>query len=267
MKVLILAAGYATRLYPLTIDTPKCLLPVAGKTILDWLCEKLDDLKEFEEIVVVTNAKFFEKLNAWKKNIQTRIPIRLVNDGTISNETRLGAVRDMRLAMGRQKNARQIAAESSTGSSADWLVLASDNLFDSNFNEFLSFAKAKKDAVSIALYDIQDRKLAAGRFGVIEINSSSEVVNMEEKPKNPKSSFVGMGVYYFPRATLGWMDEYLRRPDAKDAPGYYLQWLARQKDDGRARIFGFAFSGMWYDIGDLGALEQARLTLKREKIE
>ena len=99
MKVLILAAGYATRLYPLTIDTPKCLLPIAGKTILDWLCEKLTALRDVEEIVIVTNAKFFDKLNSWKKASQISTPIRLVNDGTVSNETRLGALPDIPLAL------------------------------------------------------------------------------------------------------------------------------------------------------------------------
>ena len=247
MKVVILAAGYATRLYPLTVDTPKCLLPVAGKTILDWIFKKLEALNEIEEIVIVTNTKFFDKLNSWKRKAQTSLSIRLVNDGTVSNETRLGAVRDLRLGIGEE------------GRSSDWLVLASDNLFDGCLNDFLTFSESKKPAVTIALYDIGDRKLGAGRFGVIEIDGFSEVTCIEEKPPEPKSSLVGMGVYYFPKTTLGLMDEYLLQPGAQDAPGYYLQWLA-----GRARIFGFPFSGMWYDIGDLGALKQADAVFTRK---
>ena len=240
MKVVILAAGYATRLYPLTIDSPKCLLSVGGKTILDWICEKLTVLNDIEEITIVTNAKFFEKLNVWKKESAHSVPIRLVNDGTSSNETRLGAVRDIRLGIG------------ADAAKTDWLVLASDNLFDRGLNDFVDFAKSKNEATTIAVHDIADPQRAAGKFGVIEVNSQWEVQRIEEKPKSPKSSLIGMGVYYFPKAALGFIDEYLRQPGAKDAPGYYLQWLV-----GRAKIFGFLFSGMWYDIGDLDALKEA----------
>ena len=259
VKAVILAAGYATRLYPLTLNKPKCLLAVGGRTILDTLCDKLSGLKNLDELILVTNAKFFDQLSDWKKDTKLRLAIRVLNDGTVSNETRLGAIGDLRYVI-QQCRLR-----------ADILMLASDNLFDAGLSDFEDFALSKKGAVSVGLYDIKDPALAAKKFGVLEINGASEVIGMEEKPEFPKSSLIGMGVYYFPEDSLKLIDEYLSQPDVsdtllrqgfgaasleasakKDAPGYYIRWL-----NGRVKIFGFLFSGMWYDIGNLKALEDA----------
>ncbi|MGH7198081.1 MAG: nucleotidyltransferase family protein [Candidatus Omnitrophota bacterium] len=241
MKAVILAAGYATRLYPLTLNTPKCLLEVGGRTILDWLCAKLLRLQDLEEILVVTNAKFFSQLKNWQKKTRLGCPVRVLDDGTHSNETRLGAIGDLNFAIAK------------AGLDSDVLMLASDNLFDAGFEGFMRFAQEKKDKVCVGLYDIKDPALAAGKFGVLEINGSGEVTAMEEKPERPKSTLIGMGVYYFPKASLAFVRDYLRDTSAKDAPGFYIRWL-REKTP----VFGFLFSGMWYDIGDLKSLEEAR---------
>lgn len=248
MTVVILAAGYATRLYPLTLNTPKCLLPVAGKPMLDWIGEKLKPIESIGETVIVTNAKFFDKLNDWKKKAHWPGPLRVLNDGTSSNETRLGAIGDLRLAI------RQCRLDT------DLLVLASDNLFKEGLENFTHFYKTKKDAICVGLHDIGDRQLASGRFGVVEVDQSWEVKGIEEKPLSPKTSFIGMGVYAFPKSSLPLVDEYLAHPHAKDAPGFYLQWLV-----GRFKIFGFLFSGMWYDIGNLQALKEADRAFSKVK--
>jgi len=240
LKTIILAAGYATRLYPLTINTPKCLLSVAGKTILDWLCEKLEPLSDLEEVIIVTNAKFFGQLEEWKKSARLRVPIRILNDGTLSNDSRLGAIGDLDFSI------KKLSLD------ADLLMLASDNLFDADLGSFLNFCKAKKDKVCVGLYDIKDPALAAKKYGVLEVNSASEVVGIEEKPEKPKSSLIGMGVYYFPKNSLHLVGDYLSDTSAKDALGYYIRWLVD-----RIKIFGFQFPGMWYDIGDLQELEKA----------
>ena len=248
MKAVILAAGYATRLYPLTLNTPKCLLEVGGRTMLDRLCGKLLGLQELEEILVVTNAKFFGQLKEWEKKTRLGCPVRILNDGTLSNETRLGAIGDLDFAIAQG------------GLDADVLLLASDNLFDAGFEDFMRFVKEKKDKICVGLHDIRDPKLAAGKFGVLEINGSGRVTGMEEKPQRPRSTLIGMGVYYFPKETIGFAREYLSGESAKDAPGFYVKWLI-----GKTPISGFLFSGMWYDIGDLRSLEEARRSLRGTK--
>ena len=249
MKAIILAAGYATRLYPLTLNKPKCLLTVGGRTILDALCDKLDALKELDEIIIVTNAKFFGQLEDWKKNKKLKLPIQMLNDGTTSNDNKLGAIGDLRYAV------------QQGGLDTNILMLASDNLFDAELSGFISFALSKSDAVSVGLYDIKDPSLAAKKFGVLEIDDASRVVGIEEKPECPRSSLIGMGIYYFPKHLLKWVGEYLSDPTAQDAPGYYIRWLQE-----RTTIFGFRFSGIWYDIGNLKALEEANQSFKHKKI-
>ncbi len=248
MKAVILAAGYATRLYPLTLNKPKCLLTVGYQTILDSLCDKLNELKSLDELIIVTNAKFYDQLSDWKKNAKSRLPIRIVNDGTTSNDNRLGAIGDLRFTI------QQCHIQS------DILMLASDNLFDAGLSAFESFAGLKGGAVSVGLYDIKDSSLASKKFGVLEVNSSSEVIGIEEKPEFPKSSLIGMGIYYFPKDSLKLIDEYLSDQAANDAPGHYIRWLV-----GRIKIFGFLFSGMWYDIGNLKALEDANQAYQHKK--
>lgn len=247
MKAVILAAGYATRLYPLTENMPKCLLTVGGRTILDSICEKIVRVKKADEIVIVTNAKFFQQLEDWKNKRSFRVPVRILNDGTLSNDTRLGAIGDLGLSLEKAKI------------ESDVLLLASDNLFDQELAHFVAYAEPKKDSVSIAVYDIKDPMLAAKKFGVVEKDASGKVLNIEEKPERPRSSFIGMGVYYFPKNTLRLVTEYLGQKNAQDAPGHYVRWLM-----GKVDIFSFLFSGMWYDIGDLKALEEANQIFKQK---
>lgn len=248
MKAIILAAGYATRLYPLTKDKPKCLLTVGGKTILDQICDKLDAISEFDEIIIVTNARFYEQMHKWSVSAKRKLPVKILNDRTTSNDTRLGAIGDLQFTI------KQCQLDT------DLVMMASDNLFDQDLKEFVKFARSKKDAVTIAVYDIKDPALASKKFGVIEIDKTNEVVQIEEKPEFPRSSLIGMGVYYFPKSTLPLVDTYLGQKDAADAPGFYIRWLV-----GRVKIFSFTFLGMWYDIGDLKALEEANTTYNQKK--
>jgi len=180
-------------------------------------------------------------LEKWGKNAPLRVPVRVLNDGTLSNETRLGAIGDLDFAI------------RECGLDVDILMLASDNLFDTGLDGFVRFCQAKCDQVCVGLYDIKNPKLAAKKFGVLEVDGAGQVTGIEEKPEAPKSSFIGMGIYFFPKKTLGLTVEYLRSAEAKDAPGHYVRWLM-----GKTPIFGFLFSGLWYDIGDLKALEEAR---------
>lgn len=241
MKAVILAAGYATRLYPLTEGMPKCLLKVGGRAILDAIADKLDATGAVEEIVIVTNAKFYDQLKAWKGDRRSLVPVTVINDGTRSNDTRLGAIGDLSLAIQQAKIA------------GDFLMMASDNLFDQELVDFVSFARSKRNAVTVAVYDIGDPMNASKKFGVLEVGPDRLVKGMEEKPEKPKSSLIGMGVYYFPEGSIPLVREYLSSPGAQDAPGHYVRWLFEKG----VKIFSFQFKGIWYDIGDLKALEEA----------
>ena len=248
MKAIILAAGYATRLYPLTVDKPKCLLLVGGQTILDSICGKLNRLPEIDEIIIVTNARFFEQLSTWKEGTVSRAPIRVLNDGTTSNDTRLGAVGDLELVI--QK----------TSLNADFILLASDNLFDQDLSQFTQFSKVKKDRLCLAIYDIGDPALAAGKFGVVETRADGQVLSMEEKPLKPKASTIGMGLYYFPDILIKSILNFRKTHPDKDAPGFLIRWLFENQPP----VYAFQFKGLWYDIGDLRALEEANTVYSRE---
>ena len=249
MKALVLAAGYGVRLAAVAKDTPKPLLTVAGKVLIDHVVERLRAVKALDEIVVVTNHKFYSHFTRWAKTqpappmagqAHAGAPIRIVNDGTDTPEERLGSVGDIHFVWSRERV------------HDDWLIVAGDNLFDQDLGAFVSFALARKPAVSIGLYDIGDIK-AASRFGVCSLDAQSRVTLFQEKPENPLSTLIAMCVYYFPRPTLTLIEEYRVQSGALDAAGSYIQWLVEKKD-----VYGFQFSGKWYDIGSIESLNDAQ---------
>ncbi len=240
MRLLILAAGYAVRLQPLTLNTPKPLLPIGGKPMMDRILAKTASVKNIDAIYVVSNRKFFQNFVEWKKLRKDVSRIFLVDDGTMTNDTRLGAIRDMELAI------REGSIDD------DLLVIAGDNLFDLDLAAFLKFAKIRNDGVSVALYDVGSLE-AAKKFGVVRIDKKGLVTDFEEKPQNPKSTLISTGIYFFPRQKVANLREYVNLEGAKlDAPGYYIRWLSA-KD----KVYGFPFSGKWYDIGDLESYKRA----------
>lgn len=245
LKAVVLAAGYATRLYPLTVDRPKCLLPIGGRSILDRLFEKLDGVQGLREAVVVTNSKFYGPIRAWRDGAARPYPVEVIDDGTTSNETRLGAIGDLELAVRRRRI------------DEDLLLLASDNYFEDSLEVFLEAARARPDAAWLGLHDLGDPSLASKTFGVIETDPDGRVIGFEEKPEKPKTSLIGTGIYRFPGATLPLISEYLASDQKQDAPGHYLAWLLP-----RVEIRGYRLRGMWYDIGNLQALEEADRALK-----
>ncbi len=241
MKALILAAGYAVRLYPLTQSYPKPLLKVNKKPIIDYIIDKLERLEEINEIIVVTNSKFISVFAQWAKGLKIIKPVSLVDDLTLSPEDKLGAIGDMAFSI---KNKRI---------KEDLLVIGGDNLFDIDLDDFLSFAKDKKLYTSIGVYDIKDRAQAS-KYGVIKINKTNKIINFKEKPKNPQSTLVAMCLYYFPKAKLKLIEQYLDNKKHKsDAMGFYIDWL--RKTD---LVYGFVFDGKWYDIGDKSFYSKAR---------
>lgn len=239
MKVLILAAGYGTRLATVIKDTPKPLIPVGSKPLIDYVVEKLANLKSLTEIVVVSNNKFAARFEQWASS-HKNIPIRVVNDGTNTPEERLGSVGDIGFVW-----------KNETGKD-DWLIVGGDNLFDGSLSPFMEFAQSKSPAITVGLYDVRDIQ-AATKFGVLAIDGNQKVISFQEKPEKPASSLINMCLYYFPQSTLGFLNEYLKESKALDAAGSYIKWLSEKKN-----VYGFQFSGKWYDIGSIESLEEAR---------
>jgi glucose-1-phosphate thymidylyltransferase len=232
MKVLVLAAGYATRLYPLTKDFPKPLLPIKGRPIIDYIIEKIGKIKDANEIMVITNSKFFPLFKSWAYKKSGPQRLRVIDDQTKQYEDRRGAIGDMYFAIQKMKIKE------------DLLVVGGDNLFDGQVKEFVSFARKKKKPV-IGIFDI-GKKSEATKYGVVTLDASRRLVGFSEKPKNPDSSLVAMCLYYFPKASLSLMREYYTlKSQKRDATGFYIDWLRT-----RETVYGFVFSGRWYDIGD-----------------
>lgn len=247
MKVIILAAGYAVRLQPLTLNTPKPLLSIAGKKIIDRILEKIDTVRDVSSIYIITNSKFFKNFGDWLKNLKRKNKIVLIDDGTLTNEDRLGAIKDLDFVL-REESIND-----------DLLIVAGDNLFDFDLNKFLRFAGSKTDGVSIAVHDVGDLKLATN-YGVVKVDKNGRVLDFEEKPANPQSTLISTGIYYFPKNKLSFIKEYVKMQEKLDAPGYYIKWLVKA-----GNVYGFRFSEDWYDIGSIESYGKAdKEYLKKE---
>src|SRR3989338_650739 len=212
MRAVLLCAGFGTRLYPLTKNQPKALLSIAGVPLLNYLVKKLEMLEELTHTVLVSNASFYPHFSKWKETLRTRLELSIVNDGTIDNDHRLGAIRDLKLAIDHGS------------ADDDFFVLAGDNLLDSGLEAFVSFAKSKKPAPSVGVYRISDRVLAQ-QYGLIKTDSSGKITDFFEKPKDPPSLLASIGAYFFPKETIQLMNRYLEDHQNPDAPGYYISWL------------------------------------------
>lgn len=233
MKALILAAGYATRLYPLTREYPKPLLLVKDRPIINYIVDKLEAIRAIDEIIVVTNSKFISRFRSWAKNLKSKKRISLVDDLTKDLDDKRGAVGDMIFAI----NKKHI--------NDDILVIGGDNLFKGDLRDFLRFTRARKNNPVIGVYKIKNKQ-EARKYGVIELEKKNKVVDFAEKPDVPKSKLVAMCLYYFPKKRLNLIKEYLRSNiNGHDATGFYIDWLRK-----KIPVYGYIFEGHWYDIGD-----------------
>lgn len=240
---MILAAGYATRLYPLTKEYPKQLLTVDNRPIINYILDKLETLNDIEEIIVVTNSKFISQFRNWAKALKTKKRVILVNDLTKKHSQRRGAIGDISFVI----DTKRIED--------DLLVIGGDNLFDSDLHDFLSFVKVNSPQPVIGAYNIKLKK-EARKYGVIKLNRKKQVVDFQEKPKRPKSSLIAMCLYYLPKGSLGLIKEYLNsKADISDATGLYIDWLRK-----RSPVYGFIFHGRWYDVGDMRFYKEAKET-------
>jgi len=240
MLVVIPAAGYATRLFPLTENRPKALLEVKGKPILEHIIKRILELPGVEKIVVVSNDRYFNEFDKWAASFKCSVPLEVLNDGTKSNEDRLGQIGDIQLAVERQ----------ALGS--DLLVIAGDNLFNFSLKPVYNFFMEKRAIVN-ALYDINDIG-AARECGVMSIDrKTGMVVSFEEKPADPKTTNVSLGIYFFPKELVGELKAFLDSGGNPDKIGYLMAKLTKKK-----KLFAFVYREKWFDIGWHSALEKAR---------
>lgn len=238
MKALILAAGYGTRLYPLTEKQAKPLIDVGGKPMIEHIIGRLGEINTLDEIYIVHNEKFSGNFSDWAKNYECAAAIRLLNDGSTDDTNKLGAVGDMRFAV---EEARI---------SDDLIVIAGDNLFDFSLAGILNFFETKGTA--IGLYEVSDMELVK-KYSVVELDSDKRVVSFEEKPRNPATNLAAICLYLFPGEKLGRIREYMEKGNNPDAPGYYIKWLSEND-----RVYGAVLKGRWLDIGDFKSLDEAR---------
>jgi glucose-1-phosphate thymidylyltransferase len=242
MNVLILAAGYATRLYPLTENKAKPLLDVAGKPMLEWVIDNLAPISGIEKVYVVSNQKFAGSFQAWADHYHAAHPkltFQIINDGSTSDADKLGAIGDIRLCVQRANLA-----------ASDLLVVAGDNLFSQSLEGFGSFCAAKGQPV-LGLYDVGSVELAK-KYGVVAVDSQGVITSFEEKPAEPRSTLIGIALYYYPRQTVAMFDTYLAEGNNPDQPGRFVQWLYQ-----RTPVQTWTVPGTWFDVGSKETLAEA----------
>jgi len=247
VKALLLAAGYGTRLYPLTKDTPKPLLEVGGEPMIEIILRKVEEVEEVDEVVVVTNDKFYERFEQWSRETNSSLPVKVLNDGTTQDGKRKGAIGDIKFSV------------DEAGIKEDLLVLAGDNLFDFSLVDMVDTFKQKKENVIGTLVFDDESKLS--KYGIVEADKTGEVIDFVEKPDDPPSNLVAMGMYLFPGKKLNLLEEYLNSGGNPDEPGWYVTWLVENDT-----VFAHQFEGNWFDIGDKDSLEKADKFLSENDI-
>jgi glucose-1-phosphate thymidylyltransferase len=246
MNVLILAAGYATRLYPLTLNKAKPLLVVGGKPIIEWLVDNLAGIPDLGTIYVVTNDKFAADFRAWSQSYQKRHPefkFKVVNDGSTSDDDKLGAIGDINFVVTQEKL-----------SDTSLLIAAGDNLFTDSLVDFVAYAGNTE--VTVAVYDVGDIE-AIKKYGNVAVNAQGIMTRFEEKPQKPQGTLAAIALYYYSPAVLSLLRTYLAAGNNADQPGRFVQWLYTRKP-----VKTFQIKGRWLDIGSKETLENADKILR-----
>jgi glucose-1-phosphate thymidylyltransferase len=244
----VLAAGYATRLRPLTDRVAKPLLPLAGRPMLDYVHDKIAAVDEVDELHVVTNSRFAADFHAWAEAGERPLPVVVHDDGTTSNDDRLGAVGDIRFVLDRAG----LDGE-------DLLIVAGDNLFEFELADLVRFWRSKGGGSAVGVHDVGDLELAK-QYSVVELDEDERVTYLEEKPDEPRSTLAGIAVYLYPAAHAGLVRDYLDEGNSPDQPGRFVVWLYP-----RVPVYGYRFPGGWLDIGDRDQLLDADNRLRRER--
>lgn len=241
MYILILGAGYATRLYPLTLNQPKPLLGVAGKPMVNHVLDNLSTIAGVDKVCVVTNAKFVSHFQKWADDYHksgSKLSFKILNDGSTDDTNKLGAIGDINFFLEQEKVDQDI------------LVVAGDNLFSKSLEGFGKFAQ-EKNAPVLAVYDVKDLE-AIKKYNSITLDDSGKITFFEEKPKDPKSTLTGIALYYYPKHTLPLIKQYVAEGNNPDQPGRLIQWLYP-----RTPVYTWSVPGLWFDIGSKETLVEA----------
>ena len=246
MKCILLCAGYATRLFPLTQNFPKALLEVGGRAILDYTLDEVNSIDEIDHIYLVTNAKYTPHFEEWAKSKNNIKPITVFNDCTTNNDDRLGAIGDMQFTIEK------------AGIDDDILVLATDNLFTFKLKDFVEFYKTK-NAPSVCVREEEDINLLK-RVGVAKLDEDMRIVDFVEKPAEPQSKYAVYAEYIYPKNVLPMIKTYLEEGNSCDAPGNLVAYMYK-----RLPTYAYAFNGVCYDVGTHEALAQVNEIYKQGK--
>lgn len=248
MKVLILAAGYATRLYPLTLTQPKPLLPVAGKPMIDYVMDNLAPIGGIDEVFVVSNAKFAGHFSQWSEAYRqaSQHPFRfsVINDGSTDDSNKLGAIGDLNLVL------------DEANLDDDLIVVAGDNLFNQSLRGFGDYCRSQSGPV-LGVYDVGSLEQAR-KYGVVDIDATGRITSFVEKPAEPASTLIGIALYYYPRQYLASVRQYIAEGNNPDQPGRLVQWLYP-----RTPVMTWSVPGIWYDIGSKETLAEANRIFAR----
>ncbi|HEU4870123.1 MAG TPA: nucleotidyltransferase family protein [Pyrinomonadaceae bacterium] len=241
MKLIILAAGYATRLYPLTLNQPKPLLPVAGKPMLEHVLDNVRTIESIDHAYVVTNAKFVNHFQQWADRYQSpdlHFSFTIVNDHSTDDSNKLGAIGDLHLVLTKYNL------------DDDIIVVGGDNLFSNDLREFGEYCQQMKAPVT-GVYDVGNLEQIK-KYNAIEIDENNRITYFEEKPKEPKSTLTGIALYYYPKSVLPLIHKYIAEGNNPDQPGRLVQWLYP-----RVPFHVWKVPGLWFDVGSIETLEEA----------
>ncbi len=230
MKAIVLSAGYATRLYPLTLNTPKGLLPIGKKSILDFITDEIQKVNEIDELFIISNHKFYDNFSDWAKTRETRLKITVFDDNTTDDSNKLGAIGDIWYTI-EKGNIND-----------DILVVAGDNFFTFDLRDYVEFYnKVKHDTILVSEMDsLSDLQRMANAV----LSEEGKVLFMEEKPQNPKTNIAVFASYIYTKETVPLIKKYLDEGNNPDAPGFFPSWLYTKKD-----VYAYKFQGECYDIG------------------
>ncbi|MFH0731539.1 MAG: nucleotidyltransferase family protein [Candidatus Omnitrophota bacterium] len=247
MKALMLAAGYATRLWPLTLDKPKPLLPIKGKPIMEYSVDKIAKIPDIGAVYVVTNSKFVKSFQGWANGYKTDKKILVIDDEMKTVDQRRGAIGDILYSIENKKI------------KDDLLIIAGDNLFNFSIKDFMAFAVSHKPYATIGAFDVKDFELAKN-YGIIKIDKNAKIINFIEKPKDPPSTLAAMCLYFIPAEKLSLIKEYKSQGSPLDLAGNFIKWLSEKES-----VYGYVFTGTWMDIGDKETLKYAQENYKEEQ--
>lgn len=237
MKAIILVAGYATRLYPLTKNMPKALLKIGGKPIIDYIVDELNTIDAVDDIIVVSNHKFAAQFEDWSRTVKSGKPVSVLDDGTVSEDDRRGAIGDILFAV----NEKSIDDET--------VIIAGDNFFTYKLKDYYDFYR-EKGCDCVCVKPLNDMELAK-QFGIAALAEDGRVQEIQEKPQEPKSDMAVYATYLYTRETMKLFQKYIDEGNNKDAPGHFPEWLCSRKE-----VYAYVFSGECYDIGTPKSYEE-----------